>query len=86
VIEVPQAVRAKAQVHGAQQWLDDLPSLVSTLEREWSLTVGRAYPDATEAFVAGVVCADGTPAVLKLMVPRSEHRSEERARSAAQRN
>jgi streptomycin 6-kinase len=79
VIEVPPAVRAKAQVHGAQQWLDDLPSLVSALECEWSLTVGRAYPDATEAFVARAVCSDGTPAVLKLMVPREEilHASHE---------
>jgi streptomycin 6-kinase len=71
VIEVPPAVRAKAQVDGAQRWLDDLPALVSTLEREWSLTVGRVYGDATEAFVAEAIGADGTPAVLKLVVSRA---------------
>ena len=39
--------------------------------REWGLSVGRVFPDATEAFVAEVICDDGLPAVLKLIVPRS---------------
>ena len=30
---------------------------------------GRAYRDSTEAFVAEATCEDGTPAVLKLIVP-----------------
>lgn len=72
MIDVPPAVRAKARVHGAREWLENLPSLVSTLEHEWSVTVGRAYPDATEAFVAEAVGDDGTAAVLKLMIPREE--------------
>jgi streptomycin 6-kinase len=33
-------------------------------------TGGRAYQDATEAMVAEATLADGTPAVLKLLVPR----------------
>jgi streptomycin 6-kinase len=74
VIEVPPAVQAKARVHGALEWLDQLPSLVSTLEHDWSVRVGRAYPDATEAFVAEAMGADGTPMVLKVMVPRDEGR------------
>ena len=34
------------------------------------MTVGRTFDDATEAFVAEATLADGTPAVLKLLVPR----------------
>ncbi len=56
---------------GATRWLDDLPGLVEGLERDWSIRVGRPYHDATEAFVARARLADGTPAVLKLLVPRA---------------
>jgi streptomycin 6-kinase len=71
VIDVPPVVRAKAKAAGATAWLADLPALVDALADEWSLTVGRAYPDATEAFVAEATTADGTPAVLKVLVPRA---------------
>lgn len=70
-VEVPEAVRNKALAVGAASWLDALPGLVSDLEREWSLAVGRAYTGGTEAFVADVALGDGTPAVLKLMIPRA---------------
>jgi streptomycin 6-kinase len=69
--EVPAVVRAKAAALGAAGWLADLPVLVAELERDWSITVGRAYPDATEALVAEAALADGTPAVLKVLVPRA---------------
>ena len=68
---VPEAVRAKARLAGADQWVADLPQLLADLSREWSISVGPAYPDATEAFVARATTADGTPAVLKLLVPRA---------------
>jgi streptomycin 6-kinase len=71
VLEVPAVVREKALALGADAWLDALPSLVRSLEREWRIEVGRAYPEATEAFVAEAVRDDGTRAVLKLIVPRS---------------
>ncbi len=70
VIDVPAVVRNKALAAGAAQWLEDLPDLVAHLEREWSITVGRPYDGATEAFVARARLDDGTPAVLKLTVPR----------------
>lgn len=71
-------VRAKALTNGASAWLDALPSLVSGLAEEWGCTVGTVYPDATEAYVAGVALADGTPAVLKLMIPRGgDHAAHE---------
>ena len=63
-------MRSKALASGATQWLDDLPALVASLERDWSIVVGVPYDDATEAFVAEATCEDGTRAVLKLLVPR----------------
>jgi streptomycin 6-kinase len=71
LIEVPAVVREKALAVGAGAWLDELPPLVRSLEAEWRLTVGRPFPESTEAFVAEVLCADGAPAVLKLIVPRT---------------
>jgi streptomycin 6-kinase len=67
---VPDVVREKALAAGAGDWLADLPLLVESLEREWEIVVGEAYRDSTEAFVAKATAADGTPAVLKLIVPR----------------
>lgn len=68
---VPPVVRNKALVSGAAAWLDGLADLIASLEEEWAITVGRSLDGGTEAFVAEVTCADGTPAVLKLLVPRS---------------
>ena len=70
MITVPAVVRNKAAAVGAAQWLADLPALVAGLEREWSIEVGLPCADATEAFVAEATLADGTPVVLKLLVPR----------------
>lgn len=67
---VPEVVRNKALAAGATRWLEDLPSLVADLSREWSIGVGAPYPDGTEAVVAEATLDDGTPAVLKLCVPR----------------
>lgn len=54
---------------GAEAWVDSLPELVATLEREWEITVGRSYEPGSEAFVAEATLADGTPAVMKLLLP-----------------
>jgi streptomycin 6-kinase len=70
VIDVPAVVRAKADAAGATDWVDNLPALVASLARDWSITVGRPFTDATEAFVAEATRGDGTPAVLKVLVPR----------------
>jgi streptomycin 6-kinase len=68
--DVRKAVRNKAMAVGAGAWLDDLGSLVADLENEWSIRVGRVYDEASEAYVAAASLPDGTPAVLKLIVPR----------------
>lgn len=68
-VGVPAVVRHRAIGAGATHWLDELPALVASLEREWSIAVGRPYEDATEAFVAEATLDDGKRAVLKVLVP-----------------
>jgi streptomycin 6-kinase len=70
MVDVPDVVRAKALAAGAGAWLDELPALVRSVEADWGIDVGPAYRDSTEALVAQATCGDGTPAVLKLIVPR----------------
>lgn len=73
-VVVPDVVRSTARANGADAWLDGLPKLVDQLERDWEITIGPAYPDATEAYVAAATLADGTPAVLKLLIQRGHGR------------
>jgi streptomycin 6-kinase len=70
VRDLPAAVRATARQAGREAWVTALPGLVADLAREWGLRVGAAFGDATEAYVVEVTRADGTPAVLKVVVPR----------------
>ena len=67
---VPDVVANAAVACGAGEWLRDLPGLIAELEAEWSVSVGRPFPHASEAFVAEATLADGTPAVLKLLIPQ----------------
>jgi hypothetical protein len=36
-------VRNKAMAAGAAHWIDDLPHLIASVERDWQLTVGRPW-------------------------------------------
>ena len=76
MIDVPTAVRRKAIVAGAHGWLDRLPDIIRGLEDDWGISVGPTFGDATEAVVAAASLADGTPAVLKLVVPGDALRHE----------
>ena len=71
VLDIPAIVRNKALAADAGWWLDELPELITSLERAWSLRVGDPFGGATEAFVAEAWCDDGSAAVLKLVVPRA---------------
>lgn len=72
-IRVPDAVRRRADLVGARSWLADLPTVLERLIQEWDLRdVAPCFPDATEAYAARVVCANGTSAVLKVAVPQGE--------------
>ncbi|MEV8321040.1 aminoglycoside phosphotransferase family protein [Streptomyces sp. NPDC059900] len=54
---------------GVEDWVERLPALVARLEADWSITVGRPYTGGSGAFVAEATRADGTSAVLKVLVP-----------------
>ncbi len=72
MIELSEVVRNRAITEGHAQWVEDLPDIVRGLERDWSIEVGRSFDEGTEAFVAEAQMADGSPAVLKVLVPRRE--------------
>ena len=72
MIEVHEWLRNKVRAIGAEAWLDHLPDLLAALREEWGLRLGRAYDGGTEAYVVEAWLDDGTPAVLKLLVPRGD--------------
>lgn len=69
MIAVPPTVRASARAAGADDWLDELPALLTRLAAKWSIVVGRPYEGGSSAFVAEAIRADGTAAVLKVVLP-----------------
>ena len=69
-LRVPDVVANAAAACGAGGWLRDLPGLIAELEAEWSVSVGRPFHHSSEAFVAEANLGDGTPAVLKLLIPQ----------------
>ena len=44
---------------GATVWLDDLPAIVASLERDWAITAGQTLSGGTDSYVAEVKAADG---------------------------
>ena len=46
-----------------------MPGMLADLEREWGISIGEALEGGSEAFVAPAVRADGSPAVLKVLMP-----------------
>lgn len=61
-----------------QVWLDNLPALLDELRDRWCLRTGPPFDHVNVAcsWVAPVVRADGTPAVLKLGMPHMEGADE----------
>lgn len=70
MVEIPDVVRNRAIAQGHAGWIDELPEIVRGLERDWEIEVGGHFDEGTEAFVAAARMADGTDAVLKVLVPR----------------
>src|SRR5215469_18101243 len=58
-----------AQGVAGASWLEALPGLLDRLEIEWSIKVGRLFPNATEAFVSEAATVDGQPVALKIPIP-----------------
>jgi len=52
MIDVSAVVRNRARAADAEDWLERLPALVSSLEADWSIAVGHPYEGGSEAFVA----------------------------------
>lgn len=78
-VNVPEELRRNVmgvwREHG-QEWLHDLPVLVEEVTREWRLELEQPFP-MTFHWVGAVRRHDGTPAVLKLAVPGSDHQAVE---------
>lgn len=72
MLDLPDEVRNKVLAEGNAGWLDELPSIVESLAREWSLTIGATLRGGHAAFVVEATLADGTAAVLKVGVPGSQ--------------
>jgi streptomycin 6-kinase len=68
-LDVPDEVRSTALADGHAAWLDGLPSVLDSLARDWSLTIGATMRGGHAALVVEATLADGTPSVLKVGVP-----------------
>ncbi|TCC23205.1 aminoglycoside phosphotransferase family protein [Kribbella sindirgiensis] len=68
-LDIPEQVRKTVIADGNEAWLDELPGIVDSLAKEWSLTIGRSLEGGHVALVVEVTLDDGTPAVLKIGVP-----------------
>lgn len=68
-VELSDVVRNRAIAQGRADWIDRLPDIVAGLGHDWDFTLGRGYDEGTEAFVAEVRRSDGSPAILKVLVP-----------------
>jgi streptomycin 6-kinase len=63
-------VRNKAVADGAESWIAQLDNLVAELCERWNISVGPAYEDATEAYVAPAMRDDGALLVMKIHISR----------------
>jgi len=68
-LDIPDRVRETVIAGGNESWLDELPGVVGSLAREWSLVIGSSLAGGHAAVVVEVMLADGTAAVLKIGVP-----------------
>jgi streptomycin 6-kinase len=68
-LDVPDEVRSQALADGHPAWLDDLPSVLDSLARDWSLTIGQSMRGGHTALVVEATLTDGAPSVLKVGIP-----------------
>lgn len=78
----PKIPASLVDVHGdspnGMAWLERVPRLVRDLADRWSLTLGLPFdgPEVSTAWVAPARRADGSSAVLKVVIPHTEGRHE----------
>ncbi|MET0695211.1 MAG: aminoglycoside phosphotransferase family protein [Propionibacteriaceae bacterium] len=63
------AERARQLGEVGTAWLTELPDLIRTLERRWSIVVGPQLSDGNSAYVANARTSTGVDVVLKIPVP-----------------
>lgn len=74
---IPEQLGVNCRNHErGEEWLDSLPSMLAQLRDRWSLRIGTPFAQGTCSWVAPVICADGTAAVLKIGMPHMECASE----------
>lgn len=72
-----QLIRNCQKTPERQDWLNRLPALLSQLEVEWSIRIGKPFDQhVTGSWVAPVTRANAEPAVLKVAMPHMEGRDE----------
>ncbi len=67
-------VRARLRALGApgRQWQETLPARLARLAERWQLRLGRVLPGGSNSYVCRVFRADGTDAVLKVVLPTED--------------
>jgi streptomycin 6-kinase len=79
MLTVPEAFRRRVtSVWGAagKEWLDRLPTLITTCAERWGLSIQSSLAELSYHFVAFAATADGTESVLKIGVPNPELTTE----------
>ena len=61
-LDIPDQVRKTVIADGSESWLDELPGVVDSLAREWSLMIGSSFAGGHAALVVEVTLVDGIPA------------------------
>lgn len=86
IVQVPGRVRQRVMYLGSrgERWLADLPDVIASLERTWSITIGRALEGGTGSYVARAWTADGGEAIVKIAIPEVGFADELRVLTAAQ--
>ena len=75
ILELNDMVRRNAEARGADgvAWIAGLAHLVAKLAHEWNIAIGRTFPNATQAFVAEALRADGEKVVVAADVGFAEY-------------
>jgi streptomycin 6-kinase len=51
-----------------EAWLSQLPGTLAALEAEWDVRLGKQLPGGSASYVVAAVRADGSPAVVKVVI------------------
>ena len=61
MIEFPEVVRNRAIAEGHMAWIDELPATIRSLERDWSIEVGRVYDEEAPRRSSPTPCSPTAP-------------------------